>query len=298
VRNPLRNAAVLIALNIIGGMFLLGLAQEESVPGRHESSRTQKFARFEVRPLQQESAYVQAAPSQPQELAIPLQQEQSAPQPEKNAKVPMCRNIQLAATYLPQSAQGGSPSFQFVVHNGTDEAVFLEMPAPTSAHWYALEGARWSWRASNGSGGSPVDAMNLRGPVFAFRANYPADHRPRKLFVAAHGSLSWEVKPADNPVVTFHPSCPHCNHPTDRQFRVVFAYAVLPGDDDKRVLSCGLRTEPVAVPVSYARYSVDQAAQSRLSLQVVNAALEKAEASPENEPGISGPTFPATRSEP
>lgn len=212
-----------------------------------------------------------------------------------NAHVQTCANIQLSATYLAASAAAGGPAFQFAIHNGTDHAVSLVMPAPTSAHWYAREGSRWSWRASNGAGGSPVDAMNPQGKMFAFRAQPTAkreeksgagqgDPHIEKLVVAAHGFRNWELKPADNPVLNFKPSCMRCNHPTDREFRVVFAYAVLPGGEgpggeETGMLSCGLRTVPVAVPASYANLAAGRSVESHLSLPGGSSSLVKTEPS-------------------
>ena len=57
-----------------------------------------------------------------------------------------------------------------MLSNHTGRAIKLAEPVPSSSHWYARSQGRWLWRASNGAGGSLVDAGNPYGRV----AVYPA----------------------------------------------------------------------------------------------------------------------------
>jgi hypothetical protein len=159
-----------------------------------------------------------------------------------------CPQVILKAQYLTQLAPGSGPGFHFVLQNRTSQPIKLVMPVPSSAHWFALEAGRWLWRASNGSGGNLVDADNPGGRMFAYRSAPGAD--PDYLLVEAKGSHEWDESVAQNPVLLFKPSCQLCNHPGDRLYRVVFAYAYAPRDEESTtgVIHCGLRSNFVDVP--------------------------------------------------
>lgn len=159
-----------------------------------------------------------------------------------------CAQVSLKALYLAQVTPGSGPGFHFVLQNRTSQPIKLAMPVPSSAHWFALEAGRWLWRASNGSGGNLVDADNPGGRMFAYRSASAAD--PAYLSVEAKGSHEWDESVAQNPVLGFKPSCQLCNHPDDRLYRVVFAYAYAPRDEESTtgVIHCGLRSNFVDVP--------------------------------------------------
>lgn len=163
--------------------------------------------------------------------------------------VASCTRVTLDANYLAELKPGAGPSFRFLLRNDTDAPIKLAEPVPTSAHWYAREGLSWHWRASNGAGGNPVDATQPEGKMFAYRPTRGA--KPASyLTVPAHGEQEWVQPVHEYPILEFKPSCARCNHPTDREYRVIFAYAYLPSPDEAGLglIPCGLRSRPVDVP--------------------------------------------------
>jgi len=163
--------------------------------------------------------------------------------------VSQCAGISLAASYLAEAAPGMGPGFQFRVDNRTAHEIRLEQPVPSSTHWFALVGQRWLWRASAGTGGSLVNALSERGPMFAYEPAAPPDH-PTYLVVPAHGSREWSEPMLDNPSIAYRPSCAQCNYPGENEYRAVFAYAYLPASQEHAagLLHCGLRSKPVPMP--------------------------------------------------
>lgn len=164
--------------------------------------------------------------------------------------IPLCsRRIVFKASYLAQTDRGGGPGFLFRIENHTAKPIRLAEPVPSSAHWYARVGRKWLWRASSGSGGSLVNAIQERGPVFAYRSS---DHAtdPRYLTVPAHGKYEWTASERDNPVLDYQPRCAHCNYPGEHDYKAVFAYAWLPpqGQRVPHLLRCGLRSNLVDMP--------------------------------------------------
>lgn len=120
---------------------------------------------------------------------------------------------------------------------------------PSSAHWYARVGNRWLWRASAGRGGALVNALNPKGPMFAYTPPAPpAD--PGYLTIPAHGSQQWSEAMLNNPAIAYQPSCPLCNYPGESEYQAVFAYAYLPNAQENapELLHCGLRSDPVPMP--------------------------------------------------
>lgn len=164
--------------------------------------------------------------------------------------VPLCsRRIVFSASYLAELKSGGSPGYLFTIENHTARPIRLAEPIPSSAHWYARVGNRWLWRASSGSGGSYVDAINERGPVFAYQPK-PASADPEYITVPARGKIEWTSGEGDNPALAYQPGCRRCNYPGEREYKAVFAYAYLPpvGRHVKDLLPCGLRTSLVDMP--------------------------------------------------
>lgn len=166
------------------------------------------------------------------------------------ASVPLCsRNIRFTASYLAEPRPGSGPGYLFRIENHTSRPIRLVRPVPSSAHWYARVGSKWLWRASSGSGGSYVNAINERGPVFAYRPkDPPAD--PHFIVVPAHGKYEWIAGARENPTLAYQPRCAHCNYPGERDYKAVFAYAYLPpnGRRVEDLLTCGLRTNLVDMP--------------------------------------------------
>lgn len=164
--------------------------------------------------------------------------------------VPLCsRQIVFKASYL--ALLNGAPGFLFRIENHTAKPVKLAEPVPSSAHWYAHVGNKWLWRASSGSGGSYVDAIDEHGPVFAYQPKTePAD--PKYITVPAHGSYEWTAGERENPALAYQPGCERCNYPGEREYKAVFAYAYLPPvgqpKEQKELLPCGLRTALVDMP--------------------------------------------------
>lgn len=160
-----------------------------------------------------------------------------------------CAGVTLRASYLAEAAPGKGPGFLFRIENRTARPIRLAKPVPSSAHWYALVGERWLWRASAGRGGALVDALRHNGPMFAYQPSVPpAD--PDYLTVAAHGTEEWSEAMRDDPAIAYRPSCPQCSYPGEREYQAVFAYAYLPNPEEsaRDLLRCGLRSAPVPMP--------------------------------------------------
>lgn len=160
-----------------------------------------------------------------------------------------CKGVKLIASYLAEATPGSGPGFLFRIENQTGKEIRLRKPVPSSAHWYARVGDRWLWRASAGRGGALVNALIPQGPMFAWRpATASAD--PQILTVPAKASQQWVESIREDPSIAYRPSCAHCNYPGEREYEAVFAYAVLPGQDEHapELLRCGLRSDPVPMP--------------------------------------------------
>jgi hypothetical protein len=164
--------------------------------------------------------------------------------------VPLCsRQIALTASYLVETERGAGPGFLFRIDNGTAKTITLVEPVPSSAHWYAKVGNRWLWRASSGAGGSYVDAVNEKGPVFAYQPREaPAD--PKYVTVPAHGHYEWTASEREIPALAYKPGCARCNYPGEHDYMAVFAYAYLPPPQLHKdgLLACGLRSNLVPMP--------------------------------------------------
>ena len=127
---------------------------------------------------------------------------------------------------LPGVGRAGSGSgFRFVLTNQTSRAIKLAEPVPSSSHWYARSRGRWLWRASNGAGGSLVDAGNAHGRV----AVYPpaAGGDDKWLTLPPHQAREWTESPQENPVLEYKPGVRMCSYPGESEYQVVFAYAYL-----------------------------------------------------------------------
>lgn len=164
-----------------------------------------------------------------------------------------CSGITLTASYLVEARPGAGPGFLFRMENHTAKEIRLAEPVPSSADWYARVGGRWMWRASAGTGGSLVNALAPKGPMFAYRPATSAED-PQYLTVAAHGAQEWTEAMRDDPAIAYRPSCAHCNYPGESEYQAIFAYAWLPHDaaqaekDVPGLLHCGLRSAPVPMP--------------------------------------------------
>ncbi|HET7100891.1 MAG TPA: hypothetical protein VFJ52_07065, partial [Terriglobia bacterium] len=139
--------------------------------------------------------------------------------------------------------------FQFTLKNNTDREVRLAEPVPSSSHWYALTHGKWLWRASNGAGGSLLDATQERGRVLVYKGS------GRRVLeggfsVKPHQTRRWVETARENPTLLYKPGCPICSYPGEHEYRVVFAYAYLPAEQQKGagLLPCGLRSKPVPMP--------------------------------------------------
>jgi len=164
--------------------------------------------------------------------------------------VPLCsRQVVFTASYLAQLQNGNGSGYLFSIENRTAKPIRLAEPVPSSAHWYARVGNKWLWRASSGSGGSYVDAINERGPVFAYQPK-TASADPKYMIVPAHGKVEWTSGERDNPALAYRPSCQRCNYPGEREYKAAFAYAYVPpaGQRVEGLLPCGLRTNLVDMP--------------------------------------------------
>ncbi|HEX3470105.1 MAG TPA: hypothetical protein VHT28_02875 [Silvibacterium sp.] len=164
--------------------------------------------------------------------------------------MPLCpRQISFKASYLVETVPGGGPSFLFRIENGTAKPIMLAEPVPSSAHWYARVGNRWLWRASSGAGGSYVDAVNEKGPVFAYQPKSPPA-QPKYITVPAHGNYEWTAGEHEIPALSYRPSCALCNYPGEHEYEAVFAYAYLAPAQERKdgLLACGLRSNLVPMP--------------------------------------------------
>lgn len=163
--------------------------------------------------------------------------------------VAQCSRVTLQANYIADLGARAGPGFSFHIDNKTAKDIRLEMPVPSSTHWYARVGIRWMWRASAGRGGALVNALAENGPMFAYQPAVPPDH-PAWLVVPAHGSEDWIVPMRDDPAIQYRPSCARCNYPGETEYEAVFAYAYLPNAQEHApdLLRCGLRSAPVPMP--------------------------------------------------
>jgi len=164
--------------------------------------------------------------------------------------VPLCsRQIVFRASYLADLQNGNGQGFLFRIENRTARPIKLAEPIPSSSHWYARVGNKWLWRASSGAGGSYANAINERGPVFAYQPR-SASADPEYITVPAHGKYEWTSGERDNPALAYRPGCDRCNYLGEHDYKAVFAYAYLPaaGDHVPGLLPCGLRTPLVDMP--------------------------------------------------
>jgi hypothetical protein len=139
------------------------------------------------------------------------------------------------------------PGFHFILSNRTSREIKLAEPVPSSSHWYARARGKWWWRASNGAGGSLVNAGNEHGRVMV----YPNQNSAGASFltVPPHQSREWTESPQENPVLEYKPGCAICSYPGESQYQVVFAYAYLAAADETHgLLGCGVRSAPVPMP--------------------------------------------------
>ncbi len=164
--------------------------------------------------------------------------------------VPLCTGVTLSASYLALAANDQGPGFRFKLVNNTSHPIRLAEPVPSSAHWYARTNGHWLWRASNGAGGSLLDAGNERGRVVVYA---PAADEGEKTFLtlAPHASQEWVASQQQNAVLAYQPGCKMCSYPGEREYQVVFAYAYLGAAGQSGLLSCGLRTAPVPMPPKF-----------------------------------------------
>src|SRR3984957_18683432 len=87
--------------------------------------------------------------------------------------VPLCSGITLSASYLAMTGPHQVPGFHFILSNRTSREIKLAEPVPSSSHSNArARGKRW-WRASNGAGGSLVNAGNEHGRVMVYPNQNP-----------------------------------------------------------------------------------------------------------------------------
>lgn len=163
--------------------------------------------------------------------------------------MPLCSHIELKASYLAEPQPGKGPGFLFVIMNDTNKEIRLAEPVPSSAHWYAHVGSRWLWRASSGSGGSYVDALNEKGAVFAYQPKHAPEH-PSYMTIPPHSSKEWSASMRENPAIAYRPGCAICNYPGEREYQAIFAYAYVPHPEEhaEGLLPCGLRSRPVVMP--------------------------------------------------
>jgi hypothetical protein len=164
--------------------------------------------------------------------------------------VPLCsRQIVFTASYLAETKPGEGIGFLFRIDNGTTKPIKLAEPVPSSAHWYARVGNRWLWRASSGNGGSYVDAVNERGPVFAYQPKSAAAN-PKYITVPARGNYEWVERVPNNRALAYEPGCALCNYPGEHEYKGVFAYAYLPAAQEHAddLLRCGLRSNLAIMP--------------------------------------------------
>jgi hypothetical protein len=164
--------------------------------------------------------------------------------------VPLCAGVTLTASYLAVVGNEQRYGFHFKLVNNTSRAIRLAEPVPSSSHWYARVQGRWLWRASNGAGGSLLDAGNERGRVVVYSPLTGEDEK-KFLTLAPHAQKEWVESQQDNPVLAYQPGCKMCSYPGEREYQVVFAYAYLAAGPQSGLLSCGLRTAPVPMPPKF-----------------------------------------------
>ena len=163
------------------------------------------------------------------------------------SSIPICSGVSLSANYLASVGPEQVPGFRFVLVNQTGREIKLAQPVPSSSHWYARTHGRWLWRASNGAGGSLLDAGNEHGRVVVYAP--PPGAETTILTLPPHQSREWTQSQRENPVLEYKPGCPICSYPGEREYQVVFAYAYLAGASQPAgLLPCGLRTAPVPMP--------------------------------------------------
>ena len=166
------------------------------------------------------------------------------------SSIPQCSaKIVFTASYLAETKPGEGIGFLFRIENNTAKPIKLAEPVPSSSHWYAHVGNRWLWRASSGAGGSLVDAINERGPVFAYQPKTVLQD-PKYLTVPAGGYIEWAQSERENPALSYKPSCALCNYPGEHEYKAIFAYAYLPPVEEHAddLLACGLRSNLVILP--------------------------------------------------
>jgi len=164
--------------------------------------------------------------------------------------VPICPGVTLSANYLALAGPDQGPGFRFVLVNRTGREIRLAQPVPSSSHWYARSHGRWLWRASNGAGGSLLDAGNEHGRVVVYAP--PVGTETELLTLPPHQSREWTESQRENPVLEYKPGCPICSYPGEREYQVVFAYAYLAGSGQPAgLLGCGLRSSPVPMPPKF-----------------------------------------------
>ena len=164
--------------------------------------------------------------------------------------VPLCGGVTLSASYLALVNNDQGPGFRFKLVNNTNRTIRLVEPVPSSSHWYARANGRWLWRASNGAGGSLLDAGNERGRVVVYSP--PTDESEKKfLTLAPHASQEWVASQQENEILAYQPGCKMCSYPGEREYQVVFAYAYLAAGAQPGLLACGLRTAPVPMPPKF-----------------------------------------------
>ena len=164
-------------------------------------------------------------------------------------QVAPCARVSLTASYLAELKPGAGPTYHFRLTNETEHPIVLARPSPA-----ARTGS--PGMASTGIGEPlPGVADPWSTPWFPtgrclFTGRPSHSHPAMILKVAPHSTTEWEEGAKDNPALEFKPSCSICNHPEDREFRAIFAYAYLPLPEDKALglLPCGIRSSPVDVP--------------------------------------------------
>jgi hypothetical protein len=169
--------------------------------------------------------------------------------------MPQCSDVHLRASYLVEERPGGGPGFLLAIENDRTAGIAIPDPPPLSVHWYAQTGQRWLWRASSGAGGSLVNALREKGPLFA-DPGAPSAAPPVRREIAGHSSYTWTVFAGANPVLRYRPGCQHCTYQGEEQFHAVVAYAYQPSEKAvaepnstaARLLDCGLRSNPVVMP--------------------------------------------------
>ena len=164
--------------------------------------------------------------------------------------VPLCTGVTLSASYLAVVSNDQGPGFRFKLMNNTSRTIRLVEPIPSSSHWYARANGRWLWRASNGAGGSLLDAGNERGRVMVY-SPLANEGEQKFLTLAPHASKDWIASRLQNPVLAYQPGCKLCSYPGEREYQVVFAYAYLAAGAQPGLLACGLRTTPVPMPPKF-----------------------------------------------